>query len=78
MKVEKPRVATVFQEEGCRKLVLTIPSVYARRDTVVMSHESLSVLRNWCVANNYRLDESKLFKPKKKAEETDDSELYTY
>lgn len=79
--VEKPRVATVHSayESEYKKLTLTIPSKFSYKDTVVMSHESLSVLRKWCDANNYRLDESKLVKPKKAPQgEVSDEELYTY
>lgn len=42
-------------------------------ETFALSHEKLSVLRKWCLANNYRLDESRLYKePKNEYEEFED------
>ena len=53
------RVATVYREKGRKKLVLMIPGIYVR-EIAVFSHESLSKLRQWCFANNYKIDESRL------------------
>ena len=79
--VEKPRIATVHPayENEHKKLTLTIPSKFSYRDTVVMSHEKLSVLRKWADKNGYTMDESKLVKPKKAPrEEVSDEDLYCY
>lgn len=77
--VEKPRIATVFPSEieNGKKMTLTIPN-RGYGFTVVMSHESLSVLRQWAIANNYKLDESRLAKPVKPAYRPTDEDEYSY
>lgn len=74
----KPRVAKIWPpEEGYKKMTLTIPGSNVR-DCVVFSHESLSVLRKWAMANGYTIDESLLNKPAKPKyiPESDDEYLY--
>jgi len=78
-KVDKLRLAKVYPSEpGKKKLVLAISGHHVY-ETVVLSHEKLSVLRRWCVENNYSLDESLLNKPKKAVFKPEsDSEEYFY
>lgn len=79
VKFEKPRIATIFPSEieGGKKLTLTIPN-RGYGNTVVMSHESLSVLRQWAIANNYKLDESRLSRPVKPTYRPSDEDEFTY
>ena len=74
------RYATVWPSmiPGNRKLVLTIPNRTCHGSTTVMSHESLSVMRSWALANNYQLDTSRLNQPKKVAYQPNDDSDYTY
>ena len=78
-KVEKPRIAVVYPspEEGEKKLVLAVPGKNVR-ETIAMSHESLSVMRSWCLANGYTLDTSRLNRPVKPKVKFNDEDEYTY